>query len=35
MTEVLTDGPLTAVVVVEETEETVLVPVVDTGLGLL
>ena len=35
MAEVLTDVPLTAVVAVEETEEPVLVAVVDTGLGLL
>jgi len=35
MAEVLTDGPLTVVVAVEETEEPVPVPVVDNGLGLL
>jgi len=35
MTEVLTKGPLTVVVAVEEIEEAVPVPVVDNGLGLL
>jgi len=35
MAELLTDGPLTVVVAVEETEEPVPVPVVDAGLSLL
>jgi len=35
MAELLTDGPLTVVVAVEETDEPVPVSVVDTGLGRL
>ena len=35
MAEVLTDGPLTVVLAVEETEKPVLVVTDDTGIGLI